>query len=473
MSITSLLTIGTCATVVLIFVYRIITLYRVSSKIDINSKAYKSLYDKYQLSIGRIIKEKTLRRAEDFFTVENFYDGYGVNYRHIKATASTLVGLGIFGTFLGLAISLGQIDLSGKEDEITKSIQSIMGGINTAFYSSVFGMSLSLVFALCHRTHINKLQKDINTWCEQLDEQYLADQITLIAEQTNAINNFGQAIGSNVGNQVAKQLENSLTELIETITDCIKDEMKAAGTFMADSASQLKESSETLLGAANGIKKSTEGMQTMLKEVDKSMAVISKTISNIEKVQESFDNSASELGDSSIQLQTCISTTKETIVELDNRFGLFNEAMSKVETSFKSMQSTYLNALSHNSKLDEQYKNVHELIGKIDSEIEKQNKQFYISLESLKKTIEEVPNLKPDIEAIFEKINEGLRSYVDLLQNQTSGLLNAYTSEFTKACQSIQSTTGQLSSVMEEGTSNLTEAIKSATKPIHAKKDKE
>ena len=86
------------------------------------------------------------------------------------------------------------------------------------------------------------------------------------------------------------------------------------------------------------------------------------------------------------------------------------------------MQATYANINGHSSKLDEQYKLVASLIGKVEGNMEKQNAEFYKSLSALKKTIGEVPNLKPDIQAIFEHINEGLKSYVDLLQNQTSGL---------------------------------------------------
>ena len=452
------LTYGTCIAVVLLFLYRLVKLYRARCTREEN--AYSSILSKYQITIGKIIPGKTLFSAKEFFTLENWYAAHNINYRHINATASSLVGLGIFGTFLGLAISLGQITLDGKEQEITSSIQNIMGGINTAFYSSVCGMFLSLVFALLHRQHVNNLQKTLDEWSEELDAENYTDQVQLIAEQTIAIKSFGEAIGTNVGSQVAKQLETSLTELIETVTDCIKDQMQTAGQYMADSANQLKASSDSLLESTTAIKEAAAGMQTLMKNVDKSMAVISATVSKIESAQEEFGSAASELGDSAIQLNSAIGTVKETILTLDGKFAAFDDAMTKVENALKAMQATYANINGHSSKLDEQYKLVASLIGKVEGNMEKQNAEFYKSLSALEKTIGEVPNLKPDIQAIFEHINEGLKSYVDLLQNQTSGLLTIYTQEFTKACEKMQSTTGQLSAVMEEGTTNLTEAVK-------------
>lgn len=454
----------TCLAVVALFVYRMVKLYRVNTTRE--SKAYAIILSKYKSAIGRIVSGKTLIPASEYLTVENWYAAHNINYRHITATASSLVGLGILGTFLGLAISLGQVNLEGKEQEITNSIQSIMGGINTAFYSSVLGMLTSLVFAVLHRQRINKLQKLLDEWCEDLDDQYYTNQVQLIAEQTDAIKSFGQSIGTNVGNQVAEQLESSMTELIETVTDCIKDQMQSAGKFMADCAELLKASSETLNQTTTSIKEASASMQLLMKEVDKSMSVVASTITMVGSVQGKFDDTVSELGDSAIQLTGTIAKVKDTIIALDGKFTIFDDAMTKVENALNAMQASYASLNGHNSKLDEQYKQVASLIGNLENSMAKQNAEFYKSLAALEKTIGEVPNLKPDIQAIFERINEGLRSYVDLLQNQTSGLLSAYTQEFTKACQSIQSTTGQLQSVMEEGTTNLTAAVKQSAKTM-------
>ena len=429
-----------------------------------NSKQYQRVFAQYQKTIGKTLPERSLKPASDFFELENWYAAYGIKYSHLRATASTLVGLGIFGTFLGLAVSLNQIDLSGREDEITHSIQSIMGGINTAFYSSVVGMFCSIIFALCRRQKENRINGELAQWSNELDEQYYADQIVLIAEQTEAIKSFGKSIGTNVGSQVATQLESSMTELIETVTECIKDQMQTAGQFMADSANQLKASSDTLLETTNSIKEASTSMQALMKNVDKSMSVVSATIEKVQLAQEEFGNTVSELGDSAVQLNSTINATKETIATLDGKFTAFDDAMTKVENALKAMQATYASLNGHSDKLDGQYKLVASLIGKLESDMAKQNTEFYKSLSALENTIGEVPNLKPDIQAIFERINEGLKSYVDLLQNQTSGLLSVYTQEFTKACQTIQSTTGQLSSVMEEGTANLTTAVKQSAK---------
>lgn len=59
----------------------------------------------------------------------------------------TLTGLGILGTFYGLIRGLGGIHFSSV-DVVVDSITSLVSGIDTAFYTSIAGVGLSLVFEI-------------------------------------------------------------------------------------------------------------------------------------------------------------------------------------------------------------------------------------------------------------------------------------------------------------------------------------
>ncbi len=59
----------------------------------------------------------------------------------------TLTGLGILGTFLGLLLGLQKLGFSSATSTV-ESIQTLLGGVRLAFYTSIAGIILSILFNL-------------------------------------------------------------------------------------------------------------------------------------------------------------------------------------------------------------------------------------------------------------------------------------------------------------------------------------
>ena len=62
----------------------------------------------------------------------------------------TLTGMGILGTFIGLALGVGRIGFSSVDAAI-ESVQSLITGIEIAFYTSIAGVILSIMFNIVYR----------------------------------------------------------------------------------------------------------------------------------------------------------------------------------------------------------------------------------------------------------------------------------------------------------------------------------
>ena len=62
----------------------------------------------------------------------------------------TLTGLGLLGTFLGLILGISSIGFSSV-DAALNSVETLLGGIEVAFYTSVAGVILSIVYNLVNR----------------------------------------------------------------------------------------------------------------------------------------------------------------------------------------------------------------------------------------------------------------------------------------------------------------------------------
>ena len=101
----------------------------------------------------------------------------------------TLTALGLLGTFVGLITGISSIGFSSVEAALT-SIQTLLGGIQTAFYTSIVGVILSILFNVTGKLLWNVMLRNMGLFMEQfhlfilpsLDEQNRA-QLNLNMKQ--------------------------------------------------------------------------------------------------------------------------------------------------------------------------------------------------------------------------------------------------------------------------------------------------
>ena len=72
----------------------------------------------------------------------------------------TLTGLGLLGTFIGLLTGISGVQISSVDATIT-SIQSLFEGIRVAFYTSISGVILSMVFNIMYKMIWNVMSRDL------------------------------------------------------------------------------------------------------------------------------------------------------------------------------------------------------------------------------------------------------------------------------------------------------------------------
>ncbi|MCR4896340.1 MAG: hypothetical protein K5891_06145, partial [Lachnospiraceae bacterium] len=83
---------------------------------------------------------------EDFIN-EDLIDRVGMNYFN-SGISGAMTGLGILGTFLGLAIGLGSFQ-GNDIFTISDNVGPLLSGMKVAFHTSVYGIFFSLLFNLC------------------------------------------------------------------------------------------------------------------------------------------------------------------------------------------------------------------------------------------------------------------------------------------------------------------------------------
>lgn len=131
---------------------------------------------------------KTNHHAKEFFS-EYAILNVKLDVRLLGNVASTLVGLGVLGTFLGLALGVSSIQLTNSET-IKASIDTLLKGMSAAFTTSIWGMILSIIFTLLYKYKQAKISKKINELCLLLDSEHkieLQDLEVIQAEKQKAL----------------------------------------------------------------------------------------------------------------------------------------------------------------------------------------------------------------------------------------------------------------------------------------------
>ncbi len=128
-------------------------------------------WEDYQASfIDFNSSKKTDEYSYDFFNERQLLNA-NTNLKLLNSIPSTLVGLGILGTFIGLTYGISNFQTSSTE-QIKESIETLLAGMGTAFVTSIYGMLLSLIFTFIEKVQVNSLHNSIHQLSYNLDKIY-------------------------------------------------------------------------------------------------------------------------------------------------------------------------------------------------------------------------------------------------------------------------------------------------------------
>jgi ABC-type transporter Mla subunit MlaD len=112
-----------------------------------------------------------------------------INVEFWKSIPGMFVGLGILGTFVGLTLGISDFNFSSS-DKILDSIETLIGGIKTAFLTSLHGISLSILFGYSEKVLFNTFGNHIQKTCGLLNDKYKLtkeNKIQIAQQERNAL----------------------------------------------------------------------------------------------------------------------------------------------------------------------------------------------------------------------------------------------------------------------------------------------
>jgi len=84
----------------------------------------------------------------------------------------TLTGLGILGTFIGLIVGIQGIGFSSVNAALS-SVQTLLSGIQVAFYTSISGVILSVVFNITYRITWNIMMRNMGLFIDEFHKNVI------------------------------------------------------------------------------------------------------------------------------------------------------------------------------------------------------------------------------------------------------------------------------------------------------------
>lgn len=177
-------------------------------------KTLDRIFDDYKGKIRfQRESEQTLNELDDYINEDTValrcWNGV------VAQVPGTLTGIGVLGTFVGLLLGIGSVGFSSAEAAL-ESIQTLLSGINIAFYTSIAGIIMSILFNIIYRMIWNVTTRELGLYLddfhkyviptvdeqerykEQLNREYVLERLERIPrEMPNGIA-VGGGSGSNM-----------------------------------------------------------------------------------------------------------------------------------------------------------------------------------------------------------------------------------------------------------------------------------
>lgn len=277
--------------------------------------------------------------AQEFFNEESYVEAV-INMAAVRAVPSALTGLGILGTFLGLAAGIQSADQFTRE-----GLMPLLNGAGLAFYTSIFGLFFSLIVTMLNKVVVHRLINCTMSAANQLDDAFpVMNRKDFDYQSLKLLQHCATAIqcienGFNDHHKVLDQrIETLLRSLVTEFTDRLATEMNSMGrdfnAAVEGSAKQMQQSTENFSLSVDQVRQClTESIESIRSAVQASVDDLNdaKTTMHVELVAltERVASTSKEVIEENRKSLEAIEKISATLTETADQFEGRNEAWLK------------------------------------------------------------------------------------------------------------------------------------------------
>ncbi len=363
-----------------------------------------------------------------------------VNLNDLDLIPSMFTTIGILGTFGGIAYGLWFFN----PEDIEKSIPTLLKGLKTAFFASIAGIALSIIFSkiisfvknknekgvLSDETiAINKLilvieelRNDFSTTDENGNKIKVGNMFRDIfkesAKQSNALQTFSSDLALTISAGFEEILNNP-TEGVVAELKLVKAEIESLGNKLQDPATDMTQ---------NIVKELQESMGKMIEEFKTSMS--GDTKNEMEHLAKLLGQAGGSLTDFPMKLQNMTDNLNDNFRELQNVVKqISQQTLSQSEYSTNAMKK----------QVEEMSEILRSKVGDLQtgqqSLLTEQSKNLQISenlLSAFNTSIENMNELSVGVTQSIRNLNEAQAALTTIISNfrNASQEINTSSSKF-------------------------------------------
>ena len=184
---------------------------------------HEELDERYQEFTAFIRKSQSgIGDIEDYINDTEVDSIFGK--RLIDLIPDVLTSLGILGTFIGLVFGLKNFEPSNYE-AMTASVSSLVNGIKVAFLTSIYGLSLSLVFGYGTKAAYSDLMNSLQRFLDKFHHYVIPSaeaearniMVNYQSEQTEAIEKMTEQFSEHLANSFEKVITPSFRKMNQSM----------------------------------------------------------------------------------------------------------------------------------------------------------------------------------------------------------------------------------------------------------------
>jgi hypothetical protein len=350
-----------------------------------------------------------------------------------------LTSVGILGTFIGISIGLVNFDT----ENIDGSISELLGGMKTAFFTSLFGMSFSILFKIFQSfLHITENKTENSD-----------DPLKVLSQQASSLKSLISSVGGESDTSILSQLKLLRSDINDNSKSILKIQ-KESGSFIQNlndlaTAQKIsfKEFSDKLFVTLRLFvdmlsKSATETIIDALRQV---------IVDFNKNLTEQFGENFKEFNDAVRELIIWQDNYKEQIRQMIEQYKLGVTALSATEASVRQISEDTQSIPSSMDKLNSIMQvNQHQL-----NELENHLSVFK---DIRDKAVEAVPvineQINTTIQAIAASVDSATRHYSVLLQ-ESDGYIQKHTEASQNFMNKLIAGTSDISKTLQEANQNL------------------
>ena len=277
---------------------------------------------------------------------------------------STMTGLGLLGTFIGLTLGIGGLDLNNTE-VLLNGISILLGGMTTAFRTSIWGVITSIIFSFLHKWSYGKAMGNMESFLDSFQEndidcserspenllltyqkqqaeslQKFTDEFavtisTSMAEillpVTTKMENTIEEFAKVASTQQKEGLEQIVKEFIRSMNDALGGQFEALGATIENMCEWQKNSAEQMQKIIDEMCETATEIQSIHELTHKSVDEMNEFMGKVNEMQTSISQQA-ELAKEQIEIANTINEKNAGYIE---KIAACEESVAKLADSVK------------------------------------------------------------------------------------------------------------------------------------------